>query len=391
MLIVWEKFYGISNIGHYHTQIKAIHNLVPEAKLIVLCTEKAKKIDSFLGQDQVIPCLFNKKNIIKNPFFYSQKIQKSIDELCLTWEVNHLEILVPSADFSDLITIIEIANYKKFSKTFHLRIINLKDVKKLSKSHIKALRKHISDKKIFLLSETENLKNYLWKKYGLHVGHLFHLPCIIQPENPLKKINKKKPKVKVLFVGGLRGEKGFYTLPRIFRALHNISKTTKEHPPIEILLEKNVQKSKASLSIFFELKRLYIEFQIERIIKKINEKKIKIIRFKPGKEDEGYIKLINDTDIILLPYKFKSYQNRGSGVIADGVIARKIFVYTQGIGMENFLLYGNGLPSTNSFTFATNLMKSIVNKEKFYLKTHAARNEYLEGLKKTGLYIKNLL
>ena len=391
MLIVWEKFYGISNIGHYHTQVKAIHNLVPEAKLIVLCTEKAKKIDSFLDQDQVIPCLYNKKNILKNPYFYSQKIQKSIDELCLTWKVHHLEILVPSADFSDLITIIEMVNYKTFSKTFHIRIINLKDVQKLSTNHIKALRKHISDKKIFLLSETENLKNYLWRKFRLNVGHSFHLPCIIQPEHSSNQINKKKPKVKVLFVGGLRGEKGFYTLPRIFRALHKISNTTKEHPPIEILLEKNVRKSEGIFSKLFEIKRLYIEFQLVKIIKKIDEKKIKIIRFQPGKRDEDYIKLINETDIILLPYKFNSYQNRGSGVVADGVLARKIFVYTQGIGMENFLLYGNGLPSTNSFTFATNLMSSIVSKESFYLKTHAARNEYLECLKKTSLYIKSLL
>jgi glycosyltransferase involved in cell wall biosynthesis len=391
MLIVWEKFYGIGNVGHYHTQIKAIHNLVPEAKLIVLCTEKAKKIDSFLGQDQVIPCLFNKKYIIKNPYFYSQKIQKSIDEIFLTWKVHHLEILVPSADFSDLITIIEMAKYKTFSKTFHLRIINLKDVQKLSTNHIKTLRKHISDKKIFLLSETENLKNYLWKKFRLKVGHSFHLPCIVQPEHPLTQVNKKKPKVKVLFVGGLRGEKGFYTLPGIFRAFHNISKTTKEHPPVEFLLEKNVRKSKGIFSILFEFKRLYNEFQLTNIIKKIDEKKIKLIRFQPGKGDEEYIQLINDADILLLPYKFDSYQNRGSGVVADGVLARKIFVYTQGIGMENFLLYGNGLPSTNSFTFATNLMSSIVSKESFYLKTHAARNEYLECLKKTSLYIKSLL
>ena len=74
MLIIWEKFYGLSNVGHYHTQIKAIHNLVPEAKLFILCTKNAKITDKFLSNEQVITCLYDKKTIAKKPKYYSQKI-----------------------------------------------------------------------------------------------------------------------------------------------------------------------------------------------------------------------------------------------------------------------------------------------------------------------------
>lgn len=391
MLIVWEKFYGLSNVGHYHTQIKAIHNLAPEAKLIVLCSKNVQKIDNFLSQKQVIPCLFEKTTIIKNPQFYAQKIQKSLDKLSVTWGAHSLEILVPSVDFSDLLTIIEMANDITFPKKFHLRIINPKDVRKLSSKHIKSLRTHISEKKIILLSETENLKIYLWKNLRLNVAHSFHLPCIIQPEHPLTKMNKKTGKVKVLFLGGLRGEKGYYKLPKILRAFYHIIKDTKEHSCIEFLFEKNTQKPKRFLNTLFSIKRKYTEIQFAKIKKEIDEKKVKITRFQSGLEDREYIKLINDADIILLPYKLKSYENRGSGVVADGVLAGKIFIYTQGIGMESFLNYGNGLPSTNHLSFASNLKKSIEDIESLNQKTQTARNDYLESLRKTSQYINNLI
>jgi phage antirepressor YoqD-like protein len=95
MLIIWEKFYGLSNIGHYHTQIKAIHNLVPEAKMIILCTKNAKIIDTFLSKEQVISCLYEKKIIAKRPKHYSKKIQESIDELFQICKSKRKEILVP--------------------------------------------------------------------------------------------------------------------------------------------------------------------------------------------------------------------------------------------------------------------------------------------------------
>ena len=59
--------------------------------------------------------------------------------------------------------------------------------------------------------------------------------------------------------------------------------------------------------------------------------------------------------------------------------------------MESFLNYGNGLPSTNHWSFASNLKKSIEDIESLNQKTQTARNNYLESLRKTSLYINKLI
>jgi glycosyltransferase involved in cell wall biosynthesis len=130
---------------------------------------------------------------------------------------------------------------------------------------------------------------------------------------------------------------------------------------------------------------------IAKLKKKALKKNISITRFQPSFDDNDYIKLIDDADILLLPYKFKLYQNRGSGVIADGVLAGKIFIYTQGVGMESFLKFGNGLPANSSANFAINIMKIILNLESFNQKTLVARDEYIRSLNETKLYLKRLL
>ena len=391
MLIIWEKFYGLSNVGHYHTQIKAINNLLPEAKLIVLCTKNATILDDFLTEEQIITCLYEKKTIADAPKFYSQKIQKSIDELFISLKDKRKEILIPSADFYDLKTVIEIANDESSSIIFHVRILNFKDIKKLSYKYIEALRRHILKRKIIFLSETDNLKKYLWSKFRLKAEHSFHLPCAILPQHIPKTNDIKKRKVKILFAGGLRGEKGYYHLPAIFEAFSHISTTNKEHVSVEFLLEKNDKTSNGTLRRLFAFKSLYTELKIAKVEKGANPKKISFKRFQPSMDDKEYIKLIDDADILLLPYKLKSYQNRGSGVVADGLLAGKIFIYTQGIGMEDFLKCGNGLPSCGSANFAKNIMKIVLNLETFEKRTCMARSEYLNRVNETKRYLKKLL
>ena len=285
MLIIWEKFYGLSNVGHYHTQIKAIHNLVPEAKLFILCTKNAKITDKILSNEQVITCLYDKKTIAKKPKYYSQKIHRSIDELFISWKDKRKEILVPSADFYDLITVIEIANDASSSIRFHVRILNLKDIQKLSYKYIEALRQHILEGKITFLSETNNLKKYLTSKFRLKVEHSFHLPCTILPNHIPKIKDIKKRRVKILIVGGLRGEKGYYRLPSIFRAFSQINETTKEGVSVEFLFEENDKTSKGILRRLLALKSLYTEIKIAKLEKGADPNKISFNRFQPNMGD----------------------------------------------------------------------------------------------------------
>ena len=391
MLIIWEKFYGLSNIGHYHTQIKALHYLVPETKLIILCTKNAKISEKFLSNEQIISCLFEKKQIAKNPKYYSQKIQESIDEIVINKKKQQKDILIPSADYYDLITIIEISSDLTSTIIFHVRVINVKDVQKLSNKHIQILRRHIIERKIVILSETDSLKRYLWSKFQIKAEHSFHLPCAILPSHIPKTKDIKKQKVKILFAGGLRGEKGYYRLPEIFRRFTQISSINKEHASVEFLLEKNEKELTSFFQNLFSIKSFYTEAKISRIEKEATLSRISLKRFGSSIDDKDYIKLIEEADILLLPYKVKSYRNRGSGVVADGLLAGKIFIYTQGIGMEYFLKYGNGLPANNSTDFAKNIMQTILNLESFNKNTRIARSEYLKSLNETKLYLMRLL
>ena len=49
---------------------------------------------------------------------------------------------------------------------------------------------------------------------------------------------------------------------------------------------------------------------------------------------DGLFDAVYGVDILLIPYDLKAYQCRGSGMIIDGVLAKKPIIYTDGIGME---------------------------------------------------------
>ena len=77
--------------------------------------------------------------------------------------------------------------------------------------------------------------------------------------------------------------------------------------------------------------------------------------------DQAFVDAVYGVDILLIPYDLKAYQCRGSGMIIDGVLAKKPIIYTDGIGMEEFLRFGNAETATNILEFAPKIMKVVQN------------------------------
>ena len=86
-------------------------------------------------------------------------------------------------------------------------------------------------------------------------------------------------------MGGLRGEKGYYRLPSIFRAFSQINETTKEGVSVEFLFEENDKTSKGILRRLLALKFLYTEIKIAKLEKGADPNKISFNRFQPNMGD----------------------------------------------------------------------------------------------------------
>ncbi len=82
------------------------------------------------------------------------------------------------------------------------------------------------------------------------------------------------------------------------------------------------------------------------------------IRKLPGLlDDKSYSEALSGSDILLLPYRRENYAFRGSGVLTDGIVARKPIVYTEGIGGKEFLWFGNAEPGQTPQGYAQAIYK----------------------------------
>ena len=160
-----------------------------------------------------------------------------------------------------MLKIIEISNDASSSITFHVRFLNVKDVRKLSYKYIKSLSRHILERKIILLSETDNLKRYLWSKFKIKAEHSFHLPCAILPNYIPKIKDTKRQKVKILFVKDRPGHDIRYALNS-----NKIKKKLGWYP------KTNFKKGiKLTLEWYFKNKQYFKSLKKDDIIKRLGK------------------------------------------------------------------------------------------------------------------------
>jgi hypothetical protein len=163
---------------------------------------------------------------------------------------------------------------------------------------------------LIFLTDTLELKNHFKRKFDIECK-IIPIPSKITNYKNLKKINSKK--IDILFPGKSREEKGTSLISSIF---------------------ENIPGDKKIIFKFLENTYVF------DLLKK--NKKIKPIMLKKNLSYQKYIKSINDSDILILPYTHKTYKLRSSGIFIDAIKLNKFCFVSNNTWMSS-LLKKNGL------------------------------------------------
>ena len=170
---------------------------------------------------------------------------------------------------------------------------------------IYAIQKIKLNDNVIFLTDTDKLKK--------HFRFLFNISCNVLPiPGKTKHINRlKKIKInnlKILFPGKSRDEKGLQKVVDMFK---------KKYLNLNIILQ--FQKN-------------------DFITKKLES--VPNIKLRPTSDNlsyHNYLKSINDSDLMILPYTHKTYKLRSSGIFIDGIRMNKILFVPEGTWMSDIL------------------------------------------------------
>lgn len=163
----------------------------------------------------------------------------------------------------------------------------------------------LKKKNIIYVTDTEQLKNHFKKKFEIY-AHVLPIPNKINSISILKKIKNKK--IKLLFPGKARDEKGINSIINLFNNEIGPKK-------IEFKFSKN-QKILKSLKNISGLK-------LNPLNKNLSYK--------------DYITSLKQSDIVILPYDHKTYMLRSSGVFVDAIKLNKFCFVSKNTWMATIL------------------------------------------------------
>jgi hypothetical protein len=218
-----------------------------------------------------------------------------------------------------------------------------------SKDYLYSLRKIISlGCDIRITAETEKMAHYLSRNLEVSVS-VTGIPAAKKSAY----INSKNTKLNILRIGvlgGARADKGFFEL-------NEISK----------IIESKLMKRFKIITQTMSSKNKEFDAQYELVLRK--NKNIELL---PSYLDDTELEdLMNEVDIILLPYSPGTYQMRGSAILFDNIEHRKFVLAKAGTAFADTVLI-NGLGAVYSdydelveklikFTEMDNHSKSIIN------------------------------
>jgi len=221
-------------------------------------------------------------------------------------------------------------------------------------------------------------------RYGLSAKPDFLLPCLAFPDDEIAAPadDRNKTVYRVGYLGGLRKEKGAGLIPKILSAILDVMAANKDSMEIQFVMQDHRTKFRLK-NIMYDFRLFYSRFgAFRRTAGRITIRKL------PGYlTNEQFLEAIRSMDILIVPYDLKAYQFRGSGIIADGVLNLKPAVYTKGIGMSNFLEYGNGEAASSARQFAEAAVSVIKNLQVYKSKSLSARSAMLAQLQETSNFL----
>jgi hypothetical protein len=218
------------------------------------------------------------------------------------------------------------------------------------KKYFLILNKVIDNDRIYLLTDSFKIKKYLEKEIKKKIC-LINIPVNINYKKKKRSTNKKKKKFIISYLGDARLEKGFFSIPSYIKKL-NLNKR------YQFIVQAN--SNGYNLDLYNETVSIL--------------KKIKNVKLLERQLDENqYLKVLFESDIIFLPYKSEFYEYRTSSIFYEGIYAEKIVIVTPDTWMSSF--YQNNL-----------VLKNLILSKKDNL------NENLKYINKNyHLIIKNIL
>jgi len=384
MLIVVEKLLDQID-GHHQTQIKAIENLAGKPADMIITSKSNVVLQNISNVEKVLSTREDRKNqpyaAINNDVYALKKIFEERNGS------GKLFVIIPTTDEHDFRVCLKLLKGNPNLATFSLRVLVYHKIDNLSDDERADLAKLVNTESIVLLTETVSLAKLLKDKYNLPAINSFLLPCTISANKSVNSPKKREAvqaqnHLKIGYLGGFRREKGASKLPEILTGLKNLVNQSDSKFSIEFIMQKAKYKSRFKLAIFnFKLMR-----SLRNTVKP--DREIKLTILDEELSPDLFINSIESVDLLLIPYDEEKYRARGSGIIIDGVLAEKPIVYTEGIGMNEFLNFGNAEAATQLSDFAPNIIKILLNLKPYRNNAKLARNALCAQIQKTSNFLK---
>ena len=385
MLIVLERKLDVVT-GHFQSQIAAMDALSGGREMQILSSLPGKITNRVrVLEDQRITRIFQ-------PFYLRQEdsagmLVKDIDALgdYFMTCAEGASLLVPTATYYEFRLVLGALAKARAPGSISMRLLEERQFTLLDDHEQTTLRDHAKSGRVTVVTETSSLSDLMQARHDLPTQPRFVLPCMILPGQTLPK-PVTRTGLRVGFMGNARREKGWHDLYKIIGALAMGLGETKLPGPVEFLVPRR-SNSRFRPSNLFRGARVMFEARKGRNKDRPNIRVIRTAHFVP---DDEFVDLIQSLDVVIIPYRVKNYANRGSGIILDAVLAKKPIIHTDGIGMAEYLCFGNGAPATTPDEFAEQIIKVLQNPESYKAGCEKAHAFALTKFEETASYLKDL-
>jgi glycosyltransferase involved in cell wall biosynthesis len=377
MITIIEKHLD-KTYGHWLSQIKAVESLAKDENLIILTA---------CNSNVLLPPAYNIKRVLSTRREQKKKKIKALQHdvsvlkniIRQSNDSKNFRILVPTAEKHELLVCMDLLAQNSTKIVFTLRVLTYQCVNKLTKSERASLQGYVEAGLIKIVTETEALSELLRSKYRINAQNKLLLPCSVDPkDNAPHHEARIGSHFKIGYLGGGRKEQGLDKLPQIFANLKNLLNNFDKELSFELVMQTPKHKTR--------LRKVFHDYKMRRSLRNTvkSQKKINLTLLPEELSTEKFVATIHSVDFLLIPYNLKAYKARGSGIIIDGVLAAKPIVYTNGIGMEEFLIFGNAEAATDSADFALKIMAMVQNFDAYRAKTLLARDAILAQIRKSA-------
>ena len=355
MILILERELS-SFTGHHHTQIAAIKALVPDQQFSVITTQSFE-MGSHMAEYRVLPNLPTKKKqtraeivsslgLRKAPYHeVAQLLQGAIDELRMG---PNDRLVVPScrSDYLRSLLVLYTGPNAQSLPPSRVRILSIDVVKSLSKMERDRLKGLALRRHICLYTETQELAEQVTSEYNLSCSDQFILPVSIPLYTTLTDPTPPEDAIyRIACLGQQRRGKGSFDIPEILAQLRHAAAL--ELPGTQI----KIQVQAAAKSNWRHRRFL------RNIRRSQNLNPNVTIEFLPTElSPAAFVECLESAHVVMLPYWVSRYGKRGSGMVTDGVLARKPIVHTRGLSMSKYLKLGNAMSAEGPEQFANALV-----------------------------------